>query len=394
MSNNYDVIFAGAGVMGCATAYNLLLRDPNLKILLVERDSSYERNSTVLSDGNMRIQFNLEPNIRISQYGMQVMETFDEVMTSSTYTPATNFRRQGNMFLFSKEGEANARKGYETQKSFGCDVELLSSEQIADYFPWFEDTHGTIAGATFGPGDGTMSPRDILLGYRHKAVDLGATVIEAEVAELLKDGSQMTGIKLKNGDVYNANIVANVTGSWATILAETVGVTLPITPIKREVYSVKTDQKSDAIMPMMLFPSGQYLIHEGAGSFITGGKHPLDPVTFTDFSWHQQRFEDHMWEGLVNYIPCFDRLQVHSGWGALYAVNTLDANAILGEWPTLKGYFCANGFSGHGFQQSHAVGRYIAELMLGVEPTLDLSIFGPQRILDNAPVFENPDRLI
>lgn len=69
-------------------------------------------------------------------------------------------------------------------------------------------------------------------------------------------------------------------------------------------------------------------------------------------------------------------------------MNTLDSNAILGEWPELEGFFLANGFSGHGFQQSHAVGRYLSELITDQTPTLDLSIFAPERILENRPVFE------
>jgi len=101
-----------------------------------------------------------------------------------------------------------------------------------------------------------------------------------------------------------------------------------------------------------------------------------------------------IWPELVEYIPEFDRLKIMRGWAGLYEVNTLDDNAILGEWPTLKGFFLANGFSGHGFQQCHAVGRYIAELILRKAPTLDLSIFSPQRILDNAPVFESKRKII
>ena len=50
--------------------------------------------------------------------------------------------------------------------------------------------------------------------------------------------------------------------------------------------------------------------------------------------------------------------------------------------------FLANGFSGHGLQQVPAVGRYIAELMLGLPHTLDLSVLSPQRVLENKPVLE------
>ncbi|MFN2105420.1 MAG: FAD-dependent oxidoreductase, partial [Candidatus Promineifilaceae bacterium] len=65
-SNHYDVIFAGGGLMGCAIAYHLLRRDPDLSVLLVERDSTYATSSTVLSDGNIRVQFNLRANIEMS----------------------------------------------------------------------------------------------------------------------------------------------------------------------------------------------------------------------------------------------------------------------------------------------------------------------------------------
>jgi glycine/D-amino acid oxidase-like deaminating enzyme len=120
---------------------------------------------------------------------------------------------------------------------------------------------------------------------------------------------------------------------------------------------------------------------------------PDDPVGYK-FTWDRRVFINTLWPELVELVPAFDQLKVARGWAGLYAVNTFDGNAILGEWPELNGFFLANGFSGHGFQQCHAVGRYIAELILGQPPTLDLSIFSPQRILDNKPVFESQRRLI
>jgi glycine/D-amino acid oxidase-like deaminating enzyme len=112
-----------------------------------------------------------------------------------------------------------------------------------------------------------------------------------------------------------------------------------------------------------------------------------DPVGF-DFTWDQNRFMDRLWLELAEFVPAFERLKLVRGWAGLYAVNTLDGNAILGEWPELKGFYLANGFSGHGLQQGPAVGRYISELITGATPTLDLSIFGPQRVLEGTPLAE------
>ena len=391
--NTFDIILAGGGIMGCAIAYNLLKRDPTLDVLIIERDSTYARASTTSSDGNTRIQFNVKQNIQISLYALEVLARFPEEFATKDHVPMTGFRQQGNLFLVDEAGRAVAKQGVALQQSLGCDSMWLEPEQISEHFPLFQGADNVV-GATFGPNDGTMSPRDILMGYRNKAIELGATVLEAEIAELRKADNQMRGLRLTAGDLYHSSIVANVTGSWAPILAETVGVNLPVAATKREVYHVLGATEFTEILPMLLLPTGQFIFHEGANNYVTGGALPDDPVTYTDFSWSRERFEETMWEGLATYIPDFDRLKVIGGWAGLYAVNTFDGNAILGEWPELAGYYCANGFSGHGFQQSHAVGRYIAELMLDETPSLDLSVFAPQRIFDNKPIFENPARLI
>ena len=389
----YDVILAGGGIMGCAIAYNLLKRDPALDVLIIERDSTYERASTTSSDGNTRIQFNVQQNIQISLYALEVLARFSEEFATKDHVPMTGFRQQGNLFLVDEAGREYAQQGIALQQSLGCDSVWLEPDEINKHYPLYRGVDGVV-GATFGPNDGTMSPRDILMGYRYKAVEMGATILEAEIAELLHKGDQMSGLRLKSGDVIHSDIVANVTGSWAPILAETVGVDLPIAATKREVYNVLGSQEFDQILPMLLLPTGQFVFHEGANNYVTGGALPDDPVTYTDFSWSSERFEQTMWEGLVAHIPDFDRLKITGGWAGLYAVNTFDGNAILGEWPELKGYYCANGFSGHGFQQSHAVGRYLAELMLEQTPELDLSVFSPQRLFENKPILENPARLI
>ena len=120
---------------------------------------------------------------------------------------------------------------------------------------------------------------------------------------------------------------------------------------------------------------------------------PDDPVGF-DFTVQRSKFYDLIWPELVQHFPSFDRLEVTGSWAGLYAVNTLDGNAILGEWPTVRGLHICTGFSGHGFQQCHAVGRYLAELILESDHKLDLSRLGPQRIIDGTPLHEHAGRLI
>jgi glycine/D-amino acid oxidase-like deaminating enzyme len=198
---------------------------------------------------------------------------------------------------------------------------------------------------------------------------------------------------LDSGEKLNSKFVVNSAGAWATDIAQTVGVELPVQPIKRQVFVVETDLRPEGHLPALFFPSGLYCIHESHNYFMCGKSLPDDPVGY-EFNWDRKVFTEHLWPELVDYLPAFDRLKITRGWAGLYAVNTLDGNVILGEWPGLQGFLLVNGFSGHGFQQCFAVGRYLSELILDQPLSLDLSVFSPQRILDNKPVFESGHRLI
>lgn len=389
--NNYDVIMVGGGLMGCATACYLLWSDSTLKIALVEMDPTYEYSSTTLSDGNVRIQFNLKENIQISQYAMQVLEQFDEVMAVGENRPDVGFRRQGNLFLVSEQGRAEAEQGLALQKGLGCPVDWLSAEEIHQRYPLLDPQY--YVGGTYGPEDGTLDPWATLMAFKSKAASLGASFIEGEVAELLTAGHRIAGARLTSGELLSAGAVVNSAGAWASRIARTAGIHLPIEPVKRQVFVIETHLQPEAPLPFVFFPSGLYLNHECAGVFMVGKSLDDDPIGF-EFTWDRKTFTERLWPELVDYAPAFDRLKVTRGWAGLYAVNTLDGNVILGEWPELEGFYLANGFSGHGFQQCFAVGRYLSELILGQTPALDLSIFTPRRVLENRPVQESQQRLI
>lgn len=389
--NTYDVIMVGGGVMGCATAYYLMQADDGLRVAIVEMDPTYEKSSTSLSDGNTRVQFNVRENIQMSQYGLEVMDRFAEEMAVDDDEPDLAFRRQGNLFLVDEVSREEAEGGLALQQSLGCQVEWLTPDEIKQRYPLC-DPKGCVGG-TFGPQDGTLDPWAMLMGYKKKAVSLGAQFIQAEVAEVRKSAGAVSGVRMSSGEELNSKFVLNSAGAWATRIAQTVGVDLPIEPTKRQVFVLETMAHPEGILPALFAPSGLYLIHERDNSFMCGKSLPDDPIGY-EFTWDRRVFINTLWPELVELVPAFDRLKVARGWAGLYAVNTFDGNAILGEWPELRGFFLANGFSGHGFQQCHAVGRYIAELILGQPPSLDLSIFSPQRILDNKPVFESKRRLI
>jgi glycine/D-amino acid oxidase-like deaminating enzyme len=386
IDNVCDVIIIGGGIMGSATAYCLMKADETLKVTVVERDATYAQASTSLSMSNIRIQFSLKENIQISQYSSEVLKRFEEEMAVNDQQPAIYFRQEGNLFLVAAAEETVARRAFEMQKDLGCQVQWLSPQTIKQHYPLYEPD--TLAGGTFSPGDGYFDAYAVLMGYRAKARSLGATYIQDEVVKIKSNQKHVSGAELAKHGHLNTACVVNCAGAWAADVAKTAGVKLPVVPVKRQVFALDTAVKPSGPLPLTVLPSGLYFRSETGGLILLGKSLDEDPVGF-NFSWDDKRFMELLWPELAEFVPAFDRLKLVRGWAGLYAVNTMDGNAILGQWPELKGLYLANGFSGHGLQQGPAVGRYLSELILGQPVSLDLSIFGPERILEKRPLSES-----
>lgn len=385
-SKTYDIIIVGGGIIGGSTAYNLLNRDNKLKVAVVEMDPTYSLASTTLSLSNARIQFSLTENIQISKYALDTLERFEEEMAIDDNRPAILYRREGNLFIVDEKGKNAAKEAMALQKSLGCSIKWLSTEEIKQRYPLYETAD--FLGGTFGPKDGHFDAYAVLMGYKAKARSLGAVYINGEVVEISTTGRQIAGVKLANGDSLAAEVVINCAGAWSAGLALTAGVKIPVEPVKRQVFALDTAVKPDAPLPLTVLPSGLYFRSETGGLILLGKSMAEDPIGF-DFTWDDKRFMEILWPELAEFVPSFDTLKLIRGWAGLYAVNTLDGNAILGEWPELKGFYLANGFSGHGLQQAPAVGRYISELITARSFELDLSVFRPERILENKPLNED-----
>ncbi len=388
---SHDVVIVGGGAMGSSTAYHLMKADPSLSVVVIEKDSTYAHASTVLSDGNVRIQFNLEENIRISQHTMDVLRTFADDMSTATFRPEIGARHQGNLFLADEAHRESALEGLELQRELACDVLWLDSSEIEERFPGLELVG--IVGGTLGIDDGSVDPGAVLRGYRNKAIELGAYYLEDEVVAVSEAGGRVTGVHLRSGSDLIAPMVFVAAGAWSADLVRPLGVDLPIVPTMRTVYVVSTTVET-AGMPSLFLPSGVYALPESDRTWVMAWSRPEDPIGFDFTPAGRRRFTDVIWPELLRNVPVFDSLEVRTSWAGLYDVNTLDGNAIIGEWPTIGGLLLATGFSGHGFQQCPAVGRYLAEHILGRSPTIDLARLGGERILDNEPLYEHEGRLI
>lgn len=382
----YDVLIVGGGIMGSSTAFNLVRLEPKLKVAVVEKDPTYATSSTTLSAANLRtVAFSLKENFLISKRTFEILATFESDMTVEGRKPDIYFRAEGNLFLCDTAGLAAARRIFTMHKSLGSNAEWLESDEIHARWPLL-NVEGIAAG-TFGPTDGHLDAYGLLMAYKSKARSMGAEYLQDEVVSLAVDGGRVTGARLASGGVLRAGTTVNCAGAWAAQVARTAGVEIPVVPVRRQIFAVDTQIKPERPLPLIFHPSGLYLRSESGGLILCGRSLDEDPVAF-DFNWERERFMDVIWPELAAFIPAFESLKLIRGWAGLYEVNTLDHNAVIGPWPELEGFYLCNGFSGHGLMQGPAVGQYVAERITGRTPTLDLSLFSPERILTQCPIGE------
>ncbi|MGA8040998.1 MAG: FAD-dependent oxidoreductase [Acidimicrobiia bacterium] len=386
------IVIIGGAATGWATAHHLLTLDPALEVTVIEKDPTLRYSSTMLSDGNVRIQFNLEENVAISVYAMECLETFAEEMTVDGHIPEPQMRKQGNLFLVDEAGEADAKAGLATQQRLGCDSVWLDMATIEDRYPALASDH--LIGGTFGPRDGSVDPNGVVEGYRRMALSRGAQPVTGTVQSLAMANGRVTGARLADGSTVDADATVVAAGAWSARLLDTVGVSIPVDPVMRTVYVVAGEVEGSESLPSAFLPSGVYVIPEHDRTFLIAWSTSDDPIGFDFTPAPRSKFYDVIWPELASKLPAFDRLEVVRSWAGLYAQNRLDANAIIGEWPDIGGLFLATGFSGHGFQQCHAVGRYLAELVTESIPSLDMRRLGPDRILSGEPLMEHAGRII
>lgn len=384
--NHYDVVIVGGGIMGCSCAYYLIKGEPGLKVAVVEKDATYQHASTTLSLANVRVQFSLKENIEISRYTLEVIKDFAHTMSVSGEEVELFFRPEGNLFLAEQGADQEMKQAMVRQQKLGGAVEWWSGKRIKESFPLFNTT--MFSGGNFGYQDGHMDAYAFLQGYRKKARSLGVTFFSGEVSQVLTSSSTATGVRLLSGSVLKGKWIINCAGAWAAPIAATAAIKIPVISIKRQVFVAAVQTDLARPLPLTNLPSGLYFRSEGRQQIVVGKSLDDDPAG-VDFEVDENRFYKLLWPELTAFVPAFDRLKLLRGWSGLYAENTFDGNAILGEWPELEGFVLVNGFSGHGFQQAPAVGRYISEIVLQKKPSFDLSIFSPARLFENQPIREN-----
>ncbi len=389
----YDVVIVGGGIMGASAAWFLSDNpDFNGSVLVVERDPSYETASTTHTSSCMRQQFSTELNVRISRFAADFVKTLRARMGGDPRVPELGIRSFGYMYLAADEDFARVlRANREVQAAAGAGTRLMTPDEIARAYPFY-NLDDIVLGSINLVDEGYWDASAVFDWWRRIARERGVEFVANEVVAMTRDasGRRVEGVVLASGETIACGHVVNASGPRAARTARMAGIEVPVEPRKRFSWVFKAERPLDRDLPLTIDPSGVHVRENGGGTYQAGGHGPIDPeVDPEDFAMDHGLWESHVWPALAARIPQFEAIRVIREWVGHYAMNVFDRNAILGPDETVGNFIHMSGFSGHGLQQSPAMGRGVAEwLTWGEYRALDLSPFGPGRIARGRPLVE------
>lgn len=379
-----EVTIVGGGVMGAATAC-FLARDHGVRVTVIERDPSYARASSSLSLSSIRQQFSQPVNMALSRWSIDFLRRVGDELATADDRPAIGLVEPGYLYLATEAGAPTLRAVHAVQRAEGVDAALLSPAELAARFPWL--AVGDLALGSLGlSGEGWFDGPALHRAFRRKGRACGVRFVDGEAMGFETAGDRVTAVRCADGSRLSGGAFVIAAGAWSAPLGAALGVTLPVSAKKRDVFVLETPAALPGC-PLVIDPSGFWFRTEGA--LILAGGPPrgddLDEVPLHNID--HGLFEERLWPTLAARVPALEALRVRSAWAGYYEMNAFDHNGLAGRLPGYANAFTACGFSGHGMQQAPAVGHSMARLIAGLDAPL-IEALTPQRLLDDRQLRE------
>lgn len=384
MRSEHDVIVVGGGVIGCAVAYELAKRSVNVLLL----DRSLPGRATSASAGG------LWPVAEAVGLGCGIILHASQVESSSTnkelpYGPdalptvfrdflvASNARfpslapelletagidieydaQAGLLFAIYSESEMEFVERLSRSLPDDVSQERLTAQEVGRLEPHL--TKDLLGGVLF-PREHQVNPMMLAEAFKRAAIRLGATFLPATRAtSLRKRSNRIIGVQVDQ-EFFPCQTVVNACGAWASRLASTVGVELPVRPVRGQIVLTET------LPPMLsvgVSTSRTYLTQKVHGEILIGST--TEEVGFDVSVTHES--VQKLCVGAIRCVPMLRNVQLRRVWAGLRPA-TPDELPIFGAVDGLEGYVNAAGGFRTGIVAAPLTGEVIAQLICS-QPT-------------------------
>jgi sarcosine oxidase subunit beta len=370
-----SVVVVGAGVIGTSIAWHLAARGVR-DVVVLDRGSELGAGSTPRATGGFRAQFATPTDIALSLLSREKLRRFEaEIGVDSGYRP------YGYLFIARSEAAmAQLRDANALQHACGLpEARLISADEVRAINPAVEDD--AIVGGTFCPTDGFIRAMKITNGYAAAAQRAGVRFDFGVVVRGMRiEGDRIVALETSEGGV-EGDVFINAAGAWAS----TLGIDLPVTPLRRQVAATIEQDVLPESMPMTVWADDGFHFRVRDKRVLLlwpDAPPPGFDATFDGTTWLPR-----VLDFTNTRVPCLREVAIDPAacWAGLYEMSP-DHHAVLGRAPAIENLYLANGSSGHGVMHAPAIGQLIAELIVDGRTSIDIESLRPSRFAEGKAI--------
>jgi sarcosine oxidase, subunit beta len=371
MSEHFDVVVVGSGVVGASTAFHLN-KLGDVRVALLDRGQVCT-GGTARSCAIVRSHYSVLSNTQLTVKSLEIFTNFADALEDAEADCA--FVNSGYLILAGEgdKGDSMAAN-LGAQADVGAETFPIDKARALELHPLLQLDDVSVVG--YEPQSGYADPYLTTTGFANAARKQGVTVkTDCPVTGLIVEGNTVKGVKTADGEI-RADTVVTAIGPWTSLVAREIGVELPLEVSRHVVLTLRGPEPYGKTLPIvkdltvenkMYFrpaTGGVVLVGTGDHGDPVSGPDEMDENIDTDFLLHQGG-------QIGGRMPSFVDAEVTDSWIGAYDIPP-DWNPVLGPVPGIDGLHIAYGFSGHGFKLAPAIGKCLAQTILG--QTADVSL--------------------
>ena len=375
-----QTVIVGGGAAGCAVAYSLA--EAGYKdILVLEKEENLAAQTTSQAAGLVGQVRSTVEEVKLLMWSA---ETFERLQADSPESPA--WRQVGSLRVAHCDERIDELKNLKTvADEAGLETEFIENGRARELWPLM--TFEGVRSVLWCPSDGYVQPYELTMSYAAEGRKLGVEFkTGVRVSGVKLDGGRVAGIETDQGDI-ECEMVINAAGAFAYQLASSVGIELPIFPVRHEFFVTIECEGIEPTLPVVRIPDASIYVRSEVNSILVGGWETgslsTDPRTvplageqpLVEENWEVLEF---LGENVLPQVPAINELgirHISRGWPTF----TPDGRFIIGESSKVKGFVMAGGCNAHGISGSAGIGRHLVESLLESEPSPYVKALSPDR---------------
>jgi len=376
-----DVAVIGGGLLGAATCY--WLARAGIRVALLERHSP-AYGATGRNGGFVRAGSAVSYPAAIDQFGQETARAVMTLTSRSRALLSQVVEEEGIACDYREPGSLRLTLSEEQVEESMHEVELLQADGFSAQFLNREQTQALIKtplapdilGGRFLPGQGLVHSARLVQGLVQAALRYGTQAYQADVHELVPEGSAVH-LHTTRGDISAGTAVVAVNAWTGTLLPSLFDVIMP----EREqmlAYAPLPPVFSTSVSAGIV--NGEYWQQTPDGTILIGGCNSVAPNGDLGV-WETQPttvVQEAIEQILPRLFPSLAPLQVARRWAGTLGCTT-DMHPIVDWAPEVPHTCFVGGFTGHGMPFGMRFGQLLAEAVTSQTMPADLEPYRMNR---------------